>query len=141
MPWTPNDASSHTSEADDPKSQEQWAEVANKELASGKTDGEAVMIANGVVKKRKAKNVGKSFRELARLAKSDVVPYILVHSGSCLEAIARSMEGIDDEDEEKAIGTELAPSKPVTVRQHTRVNVAKQQKTAVRPFQKRKFDV
>jgi hypothetical protein len=140
MPWTPTDASSHSAEADDQKSQEQWAHVANKELASGKTDGEAVMIANGVVKKRKAKDVGKSFRQLTRLANNDAIPYVLVHDCSCLEILARSMDG-DAEEEEKAIGTELAPNKPVTVRQHARVTPSKQQITPVRQFKKRKFDV
>jgi uncharacterized protein YdaT len=50
MPWTEKDASRHTKKADTPKKSRQWSDVANKELASGKSEGDAVRIANGVVK-------------------------------------------------------------------------------------------
>jgi hypothetical protein len=140
MPWAPNDAESHTAEADSPQARRLWADVADKELEQGKDEGNAIKIANGVVKKRKEKNIGKAFRELIRLAKSDALPYVRVHNGSCLEMIARSMD-YECEDEEKGIGAELAPSKTVRVRQHARVNQNKQQISPVRSFNKRKFDI
>lgn len=55
MPWTAADAAGHTRKARSPTAQRQWSYVANGELASGKTDGDAVRIANGVLKKRAAK--------------------------------------------------------------------------------------
>ena len=55
MPWTPADAQRHTKavgQAAGGAPSRQWAHVVNGELAAGKSEGEAVMIANGVAKKR-----------------------------------------------------------------------------------------
>ena len=54
MPWTPEEAAGHTQAvAGDGIAARQWAHVANGELASGKGEGAAVAIANGVAKKRR----------------------------------------------------------------------------------------
>jgi len=59
MPWTKNDAKGHTSKADTPKKQKQWAEVANSVLKSCMAEGgteescsaKAITQANGVIAK------------------------------------------------------------------------------------------
>src|SRR3989304_1902097 len=59
MPWNQTDAKGHTSKADTPKKQKQWAEVANSVLKSCMAEGEteeicsakAVTQANGVIAK------------------------------------------------------------------------------------------
>lgn len=55
MPWTAADAAGHTKKARSPTAQRQWSHISNGELASGKSEGEAIRIANGVLKKRAAK--------------------------------------------------------------------------------------
>lgn len=52
MPWKAKDASKKTKKADTPKEKRMWRDVANSALKSGKSEGAAVRIANGVVKKR-----------------------------------------------------------------------------------------
>jgi uncharacterized protein YdaT len=52
MPWTSKDAKRHTKKADTPKEQRMWSHIANKLLGEGYSEGDAVRIANGVVKKR-----------------------------------------------------------------------------------------
>ncbi len=44
-----------------------------------------------------------------------------------------------EDDDEKSIASESAPSTNFVVRQHSRVSEVKQNKVAVRPFKKRKF--
>ncbi len=52
MPWTPKDATSHTKKANTPAKQKQWSTIADRLLAAGKSDAQAIRIANGVIKKR-----------------------------------------------------------------------------------------
>jgi len=52
MPWPPSKATSHTKKATTGTLKKLWSEVANKSLASGKSEGASVRIANYVVKKR-----------------------------------------------------------------------------------------
>lgn len=52
MPWTAKDATAKTKKADTPKKKRMWAEIADNLLKSGKSEGAAIRIANGVVKKR-----------------------------------------------------------------------------------------
>jgi hypothetical protein len=49
MPWSAGDAKRHTKKATGGKKSRQWADVANSELASGKSEGAAIRAANGVV--------------------------------------------------------------------------------------------
>ena len=49
MPWSPEDAKRHTKKATGDKAK-QWSKVANSELKSGKSEGDAVRIANGIVR-------------------------------------------------------------------------------------------
>jgi uncharacterized protein YdaT len=52
MPWSPKDASSKTKKAKSPTAKRQWADVANKALKSGASEGSAIRQANAVVAKR-----------------------------------------------------------------------------------------
>jgi len=52
MPWKPADAKKKTKKASTPKKQREWADIANRLLASGTPDGKAIQQASGVVKKR-----------------------------------------------------------------------------------------
>lgn len=53
MPWTASDGPArHTRKAKSGKSKRQWALVANSALKRGYSEGAAVRMANGVVKKR-----------------------------------------------------------------------------------------
>lgn len=49
MPWTSSDAKRHTKKADTPHKQSVWAEVANKALDGGASEGSAIRQANSVV--------------------------------------------------------------------------------------------
>lgn len=109
MPWTAQDADSHTQSADDPKLKQMWAEIADKELASGKDDGTAVKIANGVVAKQAAK---KSVKKSAAEKLVDIA---------------------------KSFGNELVSSTKVDVRQHKRKFLARKNANWVRPHMKRRF--
>jgi len=53
MPWEKKDAKRHTKQADSPKKQRQWKDVANSVLKRGESEGSAVRQANSAVKKRK----------------------------------------------------------------------------------------
>jgi hypothetical protein len=56
MPWTEKSGPArHTKKATTPNLKRQWKDVANSVLAKTGDDGKAVRIANGVIKKRKAK--------------------------------------------------------------------------------------
>lgn len=64
-PWsTESEAYKHNHKAKGKKSR-QWLHVANSEMESGKDDGTAIRIANGVIKKKSA------LAELMDLAKGD----------------------------------------------------------------------
>lgn len=52
MRWKPDDALRHTRKANSPAKRRQWADVANSELAAGRSEGRAVRAANTVVKNR-----------------------------------------------------------------------------------------
>lgn len=56
MPYTAADAHGKTHIAKSPSAQRQWAHVANGGLARGLSEKEAIMEANGVIKKRMAKS-------------------------------------------------------------------------------------
>jgi uncharacterized protein YdaT len=49
MPWTPDDAPSHSKKAGTPKAQRLWAEIANKVLAETGDEGRAIREANAVI--------------------------------------------------------------------------------------------
>jgi len=49
MPWTPDDAPSHTKKAASAKMKRLWAEVANKILAETGDEGRAIREANAVI--------------------------------------------------------------------------------------------
>ena len=49
MPWTPNDAESHTHKATTSELKEHWAKVANESLERNGDEGRAVREANAVV--------------------------------------------------------------------------------------------
>lgn len=49
MPWTKDDASSHTKEADTDAKKAAWAKIANKALKDGKSEASAIKIANSAV--------------------------------------------------------------------------------------------
>lgn len=50
MPWTHADAPRFTKKADTPELRALWAQEANRALAAGQTDGEAVTAGNSAVK-------------------------------------------------------------------------------------------
>ena len=52
MPWDSKSAKGFTKKANTPKKQRQWSAIANSALAKGMDDGEAVKMANGVIKNR-----------------------------------------------------------------------------------------
>lgn len=52
MPWTPEDATSHTSKANTPRLQRMWAHIANQELAAHGDEGRAIRTANGTISDR-----------------------------------------------------------------------------------------
>jgi uncharacterized protein YdaT len=49
MPWTPDDAPSHTKKANTAKTRRLWAEIANKVLAETGDEGRAIREANAVI--------------------------------------------------------------------------------------------
>lgn len=49
MPWTADDAMSHTHKADTSAKRHQWASVANKVLAESGDEAKAVRVANAAV--------------------------------------------------------------------------------------------
>lgn len=53
MPWSAQDAKSHTKKASSPKKKKQWSAVANSALKRGASEGSAIRQANAVVKKGK----------------------------------------------------------------------------------------
>lgn len=55
MPWSASDARRHTKKARTPKQKRMWSHIANRLLGEGYSEGEAVRIANGVIKKRNRK--------------------------------------------------------------------------------------
>lgn len=67
MPWEAKDAKKHNKNATGKKAR-QWAHVADGELASGKDEGTAIKIANGVLKREASKSLDV-FTELEVLAK------------------------------------------------------------------------
>ena len=54
MPWKPKDAKKFTDKAKTPKLKGKWKDIANANLEAGKSEGEAIKIASGVVKKTAA---------------------------------------------------------------------------------------
>jgi uncharacterized protein YdaT len=59
MPWKPKDAKKFTAKAKTPKQKRQWKDIANANLEAGKSEGEAIKIASGVVKKAVSPKVPK----------------------------------------------------------------------------------
>lgn len=49
MPWTAADAPSHTKKANTAKKRELWAEIANRELRQGASEGSAIRQANAAI--------------------------------------------------------------------------------------------
>jgi uncharacterized protein YdaT len=60
MPWKPSDATRHTKKAKSAKAKRQFAHVANSMLKRGASEGAAIRAANGVIRKRGRKNLGRS---------------------------------------------------------------------------------
>ena len=52
MPWKAKDARKKTRRANTPKRQRQWSAVANSARKRGLSEGAAIRMANGVIKKR-----------------------------------------------------------------------------------------
>lgn len=55
MPWTEKEASQKTKKASSPNLKRQWRDIANNVLSKTGDDAKAIKIANGVIKRRKAK--------------------------------------------------------------------------------------
>jgi uncharacterized protein YdaT len=51
VPWTAKDASGKTKKASTPKRKRQWKDIANNLLAHGKSEKQAIVEANGVLKR------------------------------------------------------------------------------------------
>lgn len=51
MPWKPGDVSRHTKKARSPKRKRQWTHIANSALARGESEGAAIRMASGVIRK------------------------------------------------------------------------------------------
>ena len=56
MPWTPNDAESHTHKATTRELKELWAKVANESLERTGDEGRAIREANAVVARQAEAN-------------------------------------------------------------------------------------
>jgi hypothetical protein len=52
MPWKPSQAHAKTHKANTPKKKRQWAHIADKLMAEGKSEAQAIREASGVVAKR-----------------------------------------------------------------------------------------
>ncbi len=67
MPWTAKDAARFDKDARTQKQKEYWAKIANKQLKNGKSEAEAIRIANSVIrppsfKKKGAKTPRKNLK-------------------------------------------------------------------------------
>lgn len=63
MPWGPGDASRHTKKANTPKRKRQWAHVADSALKRGESEGSAIRMASGVIRKgKRGKKRGRKMR-------------------------------------------------------------------------------
>jgi len=58
MPWTPDDARSHTKKATTEKARRQWAEIANQILEQTGDEGRAIREANAVIARAAGKGKG-----------------------------------------------------------------------------------
>ena len=58
MPWTPDDAPSHTKKATTERIKRQWAEIANQVLEQTGDEGRAIREANAVVARTARKGTG-----------------------------------------------------------------------------------
>lgn len=56
MPWSPSEATEHTSKADTPALRELWAKVANDQRERGANDASAIRQANAVVEREHNKH-------------------------------------------------------------------------------------
>ena len=50
MPWTPDEATQHTKQADTPEKRAKWAAVANSALRRQLSEQSAIRMANSAVK-------------------------------------------------------------------------------------------
>lgn len=57
MPWRSSDAYRKTKKATSPTKKRVWAQVANRELASGASEGSSIRQANAVVARIKKRRV------------------------------------------------------------------------------------
>jgi len=53
IPWTPDDAQSHTKAANTPAKREKWAAIANSVFKKDGDEGKAIRIADAAVKGKK----------------------------------------------------------------------------------------
>jgi hypothetical protein len=60
MPWTPNDAETHTHKATTQQLKELWAKVANERLERTGDEGRAIREANAVVARRSEAKIATS---------------------------------------------------------------------------------
>jgi hypothetical protein len=58
MPWTPDDATSHTKKATTEKAKRRWAEIANQVLEQTGDEGRAIREANAVIARTARKDPG-----------------------------------------------------------------------------------
>jgi len=59
MPWTPDDATSHTKKATSEKAKRRWAEIANQVLEKTGDEGRAIREANAVIARVAGKSKGR----------------------------------------------------------------------------------
>ena len=59
MPWGPGGAARHTKKARSPKRKRQWAHIADSALKRGESEGAAIRMANGVIRKGGKRGKGR----------------------------------------------------------------------------------
>lgn len=59
MPWKPGDATRHTKKARSAKQKRQWSHIADSALKRGESEGAAIRMANGVIRKGGKRGKGR----------------------------------------------------------------------------------
>jgi len=68
MPWSPSDASRHTKRAKTSKQKRQWSHIADSALKRGESEGAAIRMASGVIKKGGKRGKGRRGKRGSRRA-------------------------------------------------------------------------
>jgi hypothetical protein len=92
MPWKPKDAKKKTKKANTPQKQSQWAAIANKMLAGGAPDGEAIQTASGVIANR-GNRKGQIITPLAFLA-ALVIGGIFLGGSAVVHGVKRAAHAV-----------------------------------------------